>query len=168
APGAGAAVETPSSPESRLKMGRAVSAYYALKNSARFKDSPVVKAWTKDFLSHPDLKALNDQWRKDHDPLRFLVGMVRSPNFQAMAKTYLAQADMRAFIKDMASSPAVLSSAGTFMSDDKVKGAVTALNLLPGGGAAPMPDSSAQLGRVKADPSLKATLEGAAPAPSVQ
>ncbi|MBI5596706.1 MAG: hypothetical protein HY928_11500 [Elusimicrobia bacterium] len=153
--------------EAKLKIDRAVSYFFDLKNSPRFKNSKVIQAWKKDFLSHPDLKALNDGWRKDKDPLKFLVGMVQSPSFRGMTEKYLVQADMQAFIKDMATAPAVVNSAGSFMADDSISGAVSGLKLGLGG-PAPMKDSSAQMGALKANPALKGFLQGADEAPPVR
>ncbi len=156
------------SAQGMLKMDGAVNYFFQLKNSERFKNSKVVQAWKRDFLSYPDLKKLNDDWRKNHDPLSFMVGMVKSPNFQTMAGKYLGTPDMQAFVKNMATAPAVINSAGTFMADDSIKGAVGTLKLGPGGAAAPaMKDSSAQMGRLKANPALKGVLEnGNAPPPA--
>lgn len=133
----------PQTADSKLTSSKAVNYFFDLKNQPRFKNSKAIQAWKQDFLSHPDLKALNDGWRKDHDPLKFLVGMVKSPNFRAMAEKHLAHQDMQDFVKQMASAPAVLASAGNFMSDDSIKGAVTGLKLAPS--AAPMKTSSQAL-----------------------
>lgn len=152
----------PSSPEMKKKMEKAVDAFFDLKNQPRFKNSKVVQAWKKDFLSHADLKALNDEWRKEHDPLKFMMGMVRSPNFQKMAASYLVKDDMRAFIKEMAGSKAVKDSASTFMTDDSVAGAAKAFGLL---GAAPMKDSSEQMKQLKAHPVFQGGMSGEAPPP---
>ena len=153
--------------EAKLKIDKAVSYFFDLKNSPRFKNSKVIQAWKKEFLSHSDLKALNDGWRKDHDPFKFLIGMVQSPNFRGMTEKYLAQADMQAFIKDMATAPAVVNSAGSFMADDSISGAVSGLKLGLGG-SAPMKDSSAQMGALKANPALKGFLQDAESAPPVR
>lgn len=156
-----AAAPPPSSPEMKRKMEKAVDAFFDLKNQPRFKNSKVVKAWKSEFLSHPDLRALNDQWRKEHDPLKFMMGMVRSPNFQKMAATYLIKPDVRDFVSAMAGSKAVKESAGTFMTDESVKTAVTAFGLV---GSAPK-DSSQQMERLKANPALQGALSGEAPPP---
>ena len=169
-PGPGTAKAGPPPAASRqavLKMDGAVNFFFQLKNSERFKNSKVVQSWKRDFLSYPDLKRLNDDWRKNHDPLSFMVGMVKSPNFQTMAGKYLATPDMQAFVKQMATAPSVLNSAGSFMADDAIKGAVSTLKLAPGGAAAPaMKDSSAQMGRLKTNPALKVIIEGDAPPPA--
>lgn len=157
-----AAAAPPSSPEMKKKMEKAVDAFFDLKNQPRFKNSKVVQAWKKDFLGYPDLKALNDEWRKEHDPLKFMMGMVRSPNFQKMAASYLVKDDMRSFIKEMAGSKAVKESASTFMTDQSVATAVKAFGLI---GSAPMKDSSAQMEQLKANPALKGAMSGEAPPP---
>lgn len=156
------AATPPTSPETKKKMEKAVDAFFDLKNQPRFKNSKVVQAWKKDFLGYPDLKALNDEWRKEHDPLKFMMGMVRSPNFQKMAASYLVKDDMRNFIKEMAGSKAVKESASTFMTDQSVATAVKAFGLI---GSAPMKDSSAQMEQLKANPALRGALSGEAPPP---
>lgn len=140
----------PSTPEMRRKMDRAVDSFFALKNSPRFKNSKVVQAWKKDFLSHPDLKALNDEWRREKDPLKFMMGMVRSPNFQKMAAEYLVKQDMRDFISTMAADKAVKDSASTFMTDESVATAAKAFGLM-----GPPPKNSAELQKLKEHPALK-------------
>ena len=145
----------------KRKMDKAVDAFFSLKNSARFKNSKVVQAWKRDFLSHPDLKAVNDEWRKDHDPLKFMMSMVRAPSFSKMAAQYLVKKDMRDFISQMAGTKEVKDSASTFMTDESVKTAVTAFGLV---GSAPK-DSSQQMQQMKANPRLQGALSGDATPP---
>jgi len=156
------AAAAPASPEMKRKMDKAADAFFDLKRQPRFKNSKVVQAWKKDFLSHPDLKALNDEWRKEHDPLKFMMSMVRSPNFQKMAAEYLVKQDMRDFIKEMAGSKAVKESASTFMTDKSLTTAAKAFGLL---GETPMKDSSLQMQQLKANPSLKGFASGDEPPP---
>lgn len=166
APAAGTkpALTAPAAPvtgEMKRKMDKAVDAFFDLKNQPRFKNSKAVQAWKKDFLSHADLRALNDEWRKEHDPLKFMMGMVRSPNFQKMAAAYLVKPDMRDFVSAMAGSKAVKDSAGTFMTDESVATAAKAFGLL--GGPPGMKDSSEQMRLMKANPALKAFAAGDEP-----
>lgn len=149
-------------PEMKRTMDKAVDAFFDLKNQPRFKNSKTVSAWKKEFLGHADLRALNDQWRKEHDPLKFMMGMVRSPNFQKMAAAYLVKPDMRDFVSAMAGSKAVKDSAGTFMTDESVATAAKAFGLL---GPAPMKDSALQMNQMKSNPALKAFASGDEPPP---
>lgn len=159
-----AAPSAPASPEMKRKMDRAADAYFALKNQPRFKNSKVVQEWKKDFLSHADLKALNDQWRKDKDPLKFVMGMVRSPNFHKMAAEHLVKKDMRDFISEMAGNKAVKESASTFMTDESVATAAKAFGLM--GGVPTMKDSSKQMQQMKANPAMKGFASGDEPPPA--
>lgn len=153
----------PTSPEMKRKMDKAVDAFFDLKNQPRFKNSKAVQAWKKDFLSHADLRALNDEWRKEHDPLKFMMGMVRSPNFQKMAASYLVKPDLRDFVSALAGAKAVKDSAATFMTDESVATAAKAFGLL--GGPPGMKDSSGQMRQMKANPALKAFASGDEPPP---
>ncbi|TPW19572.1 MAG: hypothetical protein FD126_2555 [Elusimicrobia bacterium] len=158
-----ASAAAPTTPDMKKKMDRAVDAFFDLKRQPRFKNSKVIQAWKKDFLSYPDLKKVNDEYRKDKDPLKFMMSMVRSPNFTKMAAEYLVKQDMRDFIKEMTGSKAVKESASTFMTDESVATAAKAFGLL---GGAPMKDSSLQMQQMKANPSLKAFASGDEPPPA--
>lgn len=157
-----AAAAAPVTPDMKRKMDRAVDAFFDLKRQPRFKNSKVIQGWKRDFLSYPDLKKVNDDYRKDKDPLKFMMSMVRSPNFQKMAAEYLVKQDMRDFIKEMTGSKAVKESAGTFMTDESVATAAKAFGLI---GGAPTKDSSQQMQQMKANPSLKAFASGEEPPP---
>ncbi|MBI3299417.1 MAG: hypothetical protein HYZ75_14715 [Elusimicrobia bacterium] len=153
----------PALPTTLTVTEKAVSYYYQLKRNPRFKNSRAIQGWKKDFLSYPDLKALNDGWKKNRDPIRFLVGMVKSPNFRTMTGKYLSHPDLQAFVKEMAGSPSVIASAPAFLADKNIKGAVGGLNL--GAAAGPMKDSASALGAAKSNPALKGILEDAGSAP---
>ncbi len=105
-------------------MRRATLFFFDLKNQPRFKNSAAIQNWKRDFLSHPDLKAVNDRYRKDGDAIRFMVDMTQSPNFQGMVKEYLGRPDARAFIRDMTAAKEVQDSADSFLEDVNIGAAV--------------------------------------------
>jgi len=79
------------SSDTAKQVSRAVKFYYALKKDPRFKGNTAIQEWKTEFLSYPDLKAVNDRYAKDGDPVRFMVGMLRSPNFKSMVAKYFAR-----------------------------------------------------------------------------
>jgi hypothetical protein len=130
-------------PEQRRKVRAAVLAFFQLKNSPRFKNSQVIQTWKRDFLAAPDLKQLNDTYRQDADAVKFLVHMARSPSFGKLVKEHLQKDDMRAFIKEMASTQEVVASVNEFTADANVAAAVKNLGLKEGSPEPPLPDPEA-------------------------
>lgn len=122
---------------------KALRVYYGLKKSPRFRGSRAIAEWQKEFLSYPDLKAINDEYQKDRDPLRFLAHMARSPNFQGMALKYLSHPDLRQFLAAMAGSEEVGGAAGVFLKEPAILSSVKGLGLLGGAGAGG-PDGAAK------------------------
>jgi hypothetical protein len=57
--------------------------------------SPVIRQYGKDWMRYPDLRKLNDDYNRDHDPIAFLVGLSKAPNFGAMVKKYAGSAEIR-------------------------------------------------------------------------
>lgn len=147
--------------ETGKKVARAVRFYYALKKDPRFKDNKAIQEWKADFLSYPDLRAVNERYAKDGNPVRFMVGMLRSPNFKGMITKYFARAEIQDFVGAMTSSPDVMSSAPIFMKEPEVESAAKSLGLAPQGDAAPpAKDSSQAIQRMQENPALKKLLEG--------
>ena len=110
-------------------MDKAEDAYYQLKKSQRFKNSKVISDWKREFLSHPDLAAIDARYRRDGDGARFLKGMVRSGNFRQMLGRYLAVPDMQAFIKELAAKPAVMAAGRTVLDDQAVMDTVKSIQI---------------------------------------
>ncbi len=64
------------------RSGGPVSAF-----TKRFRDQhPVMRLYSKQWLSYPDLKKLNDDYLKDHDLIKFVHGLERSPNFGPLVR----------------------------------------------------------------------------------
>lgn len=115
------------------------------------RQSPVLQRYGKEWMSYPDLKKLNDDYMRDHDPVAFMRGLARSKNFGTMVKEYAGQPAMQSFVKDaFKQAPSDLSNAAMSFAngDGVVKGlvdnVVQSLGLPPGllgGGAGAQVDS---------------------------
>ncbi|HXT01748.1 MAG TPA: hypothetical protein VN915_13825 [Elusimicrobiota bacterium] len=68
---------------------------YAERMTAR---SPVILQYGKDWMSHPDLKKLNDDYMRDHDPIAFLAGLSQAPSFPILLKQYAGKQEILGFI----------------------------------------------------------------------
>jgi hypothetical protein len=91
--------------------------------------SPVVRQYGQDWMSHPDLRSLTDQYWRDHDPIAFMAGLARAPSFPLLVKQYAGSPEIQSFVfvgltKE---APHDLVTAGlTLMHDDaSLKGTVT-------------------------------------------
>ncbi|MCX5797535.1 MAG: hypothetical protein NTY77_18755 [Elusimicrobia bacterium] len=61
---------------------------------------PAIHQYGRDWMHYPDLKKLNDDYMKDHDPVKFLRGLAGSKNFVELGAKYAADPAVRAFVKD--------------------------------------------------------------------
>ena len=82
---------------------------------------PLIRQYGRDWMSHPDLRKLNDDYMRDRDPIAFLMGLAKAPSLGAMVKKYAGAPEIAAFVTqglkeapgDLTSSAlAVLSSDG--------------------------------------------------------
>ncbi|MBI5630939.1 MAG: hypothetical protein HY921_08655 [Elusimicrobia bacterium] len=82
----------------------------------------VIAQYGRDWMSHPDLKKLNDDYMKDHDPVKFMRGLASSRNFGAMVKKYATKPEVQAFTRDaIKNAPGqLISAASEFLNEDKV------------------------------------------------
>jgi hypothetical protein len=72
--------------EAARRSGAPVSAY-----TKRFRERhPVMKQYSREWLSHPDLKKLNDDYLKDHDLVRFVHGLTAAPSFGPLVRKIAA------------------------------------------------------------------------------
>ena len=62
------------------------------------KQSPVILQYGRDWMSHPDLKKLNDDYMRNHDPIAFMAGLSRAPSFPVLLKQYAGKQEMLGFI----------------------------------------------------------------------
>lgn len=133
-----AAAPSPAPPRSGSLLKKAEGVYYLLKNSPRFKDSRTLREWKREFLSHPDLAAIDARYRKDANARRFIRDMVRSPDFKRMLARYAPRPDLQAFLKEMAGKEAVTAAASLFSDDGEVMGVCRSLRI-PGAAAQAAP-----------------------------
>lgn len=77
------------------------------------KRSAVFKRYGEEWMRYPDLKKLNDDYMRNHDPIAFMKGLARSPNFPLMVKKYGTDPNMQAYVKDvLAKAPSGMVSDG--------------------------------------------------------
>lgn len=92
---------------------------FAEKMTAKY---PVIRQYGRDWMSYPDLKKLNDDYARNHDPIAFMVGLSKSPNLGTMLKKYAGRPEIREFIVDgMKQAPGELTgSAMEVLQNDRV------------------------------------------------
>jgi hypothetical protein len=83
---------------------------------------PSIAQYGRDWMSHPDLKRLNDDYMRDHDPVAFLRGVARSKNFAKLMVKYAQDPALQALVKEgIAKAPGELtSSAMSLLKEDAV------------------------------------------------
>lgn len=80
-----------------------------IRNDAKMRDFvarmmkkyPSIGQYDKDWSSHPDLKRLQDDYWKDRDVAKFLVGVAQSDNFGKMMRKYATDPGVRGFAVEM-------------------------------------------------------------------
>lgn|GEM_PF-1274461 len=94
---------------------------YAIRMTRKY---PSVRQYGKDWMSYPDLKKLNDDYMRNHDPMAFMAGLAKSRNFPQLVKKYATDSGVRAFLIDgIRQAPGeMLSEAGDALrSDNTIK-----------------------------------------------
>lgn len=83
---------------------------------------PVIRQYGKDWMSHPDLKALTDNYWKTRDPVAFIMGLTKAPSVGLMVKQYAGSPEILKFVTEgMKEAPADLtSSAMDVLANDTV------------------------------------------------
>ncbi|MDE2039503.1 MAG: hypothetical protein KGO96_01730 [Elusimicrobia bacterium] len=99
-PEAPAAKPAPSRPASFTALLRRTESAVGALARAYTRDSPVIRAYGRDWMSYPDLRKLNDDYMRDHDPAAFLRGLAASPNFPKLVRKYASQPILRQFVLD--------------------------------------------------------------------
>ncbi|MBI4376989.1 MAG: hypothetical protein HY549_11130 [Elusimicrobia bacterium] len=66
------------------------------------KKYPVIMRYGRDWMSYPDLAALDKQYQRDRDPVKFMKGVARSPNFHKLLAKYAREPAIQAFVMDLA------------------------------------------------------------------
>ncbi|MHB2026334.1 MAG: hypothetical protein ACYCPQ_06805 [Elusimicrobiota bacterium] len=82
---------------------------------------PVIAQYGRDWMSYPDLRALNFDYMRNHDPIAFIKGVSRSQNFRILVRKYARRPEIQAFAKDIVSrAPAGLTAAvSTYLASEK-------------------------------------------------
>ncbi|MDD5628978.1 MAG: hypothetical protein PHU21_07935 [Elusimicrobia bacterium] len=137
---------------------------------------PNLAQYGRDWMKYEDLKQLNDNYMRDHDPVAFLRGTSRSKNFGKLMVKYAGDPGLQSFVKEgIIKAPAdVTSSAMKLVQEDNavktvVTNVVQALGIPPaltmgilGGGKV---DEKQVMGSImESNP----TLQGAMQNPDVQ
>lgn len=65
------------------------------------KKYPVVRQYAEEWMKYPDLKKLNDDYGREHDPVKFVRGLAKSPNFPKLMKKYASQAPLQQFVMEV-------------------------------------------------------------------
>lgn len=137
--------------------------FFRLKASPRFKDSPALKAYAKDFLSQPDLAEIDRRYKVDRDPLLFVVRTLRSPSLGGVVKRNIVRPDVAAFMIHLMGDPAFSEASAMLAKHHGIGRSLERLNI-PGigrldatakkfsGGPAPSPAQT--LERLGMDPGL--------------
>lgn len=74
---------------------------------------PAIRQYGRDWMSYPDLKKLNDDYERNHDPVAFLRGLAASDNFPKLVVKYAREPAIQAFVKDaLTHAPQQIMSAG--------------------------------------------------------
>lgn len=86
-----------------------------------------IRQYGKDWMSYPDLRKLNDDYMRDHDPIAFLRGLAASPSFPVLMQKYAGDSAVRGFVGDSlrtAPSGAIGASMGYLSQDKQLNGFV--------------------------------------------
>jgi len=83
---------------------------------------PVIRQYGRDWMKYPDLKKLNDDYVRNHDPIAFMVGLSKAPNLGTMLKQYAGKPEIREFIvQGMKQAPGeLMGSAMDVLQNDRV------------------------------------------------
>lgn len=108
-----------------VRAGEAKVRAYAI---AYTKKHPSVAAYGRDWMASPELKKLNDDYMKNHDPVAFMKGVAASKDFGGMIKKYATDPAIQGFVKGgiFQAPPGVVSAGmGLLKEDVSLKGLVS-------------------------------------------
>jgi hypothetical protein len=77
-------------------------------NEARYHDfvrksarkHKVLRQYSREWMSYPDLRRLNNEWYRYHDPIRFAQGAARSKNLRQLLVKYSKNNEFRKFVRE--------------------------------------------------------------------
>ncbi|HAM36919.1 MAG TPA: hypothetical protein DEB40_06780 [Elusimicrobia bacterium] len=136
---------------------------------------PAIAQYGKDWMKSPELRKLNNDYMRDHDPINFLRGLAKSKDFGKLVAKYATNPDIHSFVKDgIRQAPAeLLSSAADLLKEDGIiKGLISntasAMGLPPaltaGMFGAGQVDQNQILGQIlQGNPQLQKTLQNPDP-----
>ena len=86
------------------------------------KKYPLIRQYGKDWMSHPDLRSLTNNYWRNRDPMAFIAGLSKAPSVGAMVKRYAGAPEILDFVTEgMKEAPSELtSSALDVLSNDGV------------------------------------------------
>ena len=86
------------------------------------KKYPVVRQYGRDWMSHPDLRALTDGYWRTHDPVAFLMGLAKAPSLGVLVKQYSGSPELITCVtQGMKEAPTdLVTSAMDVLSNDGV------------------------------------------------
>lgn len=139
---------------------------------------PAIQQYGQDWMSYPDLRKLNNDYWRDRDPVRFLIGLSKSRNFGKLVVKYARSPAIREFIVEgVKQAPAELSAAAMdFLRDEAavrtlVSNAVQSAGLPPGiaamvgAGDAKNIDQGKVMAEMMRDPQLRQAMQQGGPPP---
>ena len=121
APAANAAAN-PASLANLVRATEAKIAALAMDYTRRY---PVIRQYGRDWMGYPDLRKLNNDYMRDHDPFAFIKGLGSSPNFGNLVRKYAKEKPIRDFVMDgvKTSPPEAMPTVLEYVNkDDKLKG----------------------------------------------
>ena len=82
---------------------------------------PSIQQYGREWMSYPDLKKLNDDYMRDHDPIAFLRGLAVSPSFPKMLGKYAGEPAIRGFVQEaVTKAPAgAVGASMSYINQDK-------------------------------------------------
>jgi hypothetical protein len=89
---------------------------------------PAIRRYGRDWMSRPDLKKLNDDYMRNHDPVAFAVALTKAPSLGWLVRKYAASPAIKEFIVEgIKEAPEDLRAAGLdiLSNDGVIKGLVT-------------------------------------------
>ncbi|UPT74907.1 MAG: hypothetical protein M0D55_04130 [Elusimicrobiota bacterium] len=137
---------------------------------------PSIKQYGKDWVKHPDLVKLRDDYWKDRDPVKFAYGVAKSKGFADLVKKYAGDPGIRETliggIKE--APPGLMAAVGGLVKNDGVvkqlihtvaEAAGMPKSLMPmiDGDTQKAPDANAVLSDIMSSPDLKKQMQQQAP-----
>ncbi|MBI5209414.1 MAG: hypothetical protein HY927_05505 [Elusimicrobia bacterium] len=85
---------------------------------------PAIVRYAREWMSHPDLKQLNDDYMRDHDPIKFMKGLVGSKSFIPLIRKYATEPAIHQYALEIVKNAPqeMMSSVTAYMAKDKPVG----------------------------------------------